>query len=407
MNAVTTRHRLWCPTLFATILTVLLGFKSASLLAATGFEYIGQQIIPNGLKFGNTTVGGLSSIDYDSAEKRYFVLSDDRSKSRFYTLKLDLDKFDRSGEAGMAGVRIEAVTTLRSQDGGIYSKNKADPEGLRLSPDRKTLYWSDEGKRSYFGFRDPAVTEATLGGNFVRELSIPNHFKPKGSASGESSGDSGIYDNLSLESLAVTPSGKTLWTAAENGLTQDSRNADLKHGSLTRLLSFNIASGKAGSEYIYEIEPVALPPLLPGLFATNGLSDMLAIGEKQFIMLERSFAIGAATPGTRPSGVTIRLFYADASRATDVSSMPSIAGKDIRKVEKTLLLDLSSLLNDDATPLVADNIEGLTFGPCYKGKPTLILVSDNNFSPMQFTQIVALSVYDPLPLPIALCNKAD
>jgi hypothetical protein len=239
----------------------------------------------------------------------------------------------------------------------------------------------------------------------VRELPLPEHFKPKGSARGKSAGDSGVYDNLSLESLAVTPSGKTLWTAAENGLAQDSVPADVGQSSLTRLLAFDIASGKAVGEYAYEVEAVARPPLLQGLFATNGLSDMLAIGEKQFIMLERSFAIGATTPGAKSTGVTIRLYYADASEATDVSGMASIADRDIRKVAKTLLLDLSQLLTDDATPLSVDNIEGLTFGPCYKGKPTLILVSDNNFSMRQFTQIVALSVYDPLPMPASRCGK--
>lgn len=388
-------------------LAALLVFKSASLLAAVGFEYIGQQIIPNGLKFAGTVVGGLSAIDYDAAANRYFVISDDRSDTRFYTLQLDLSKFERSDEAGMAGVKIDAVTTIRRKDGGLYAKNAADPEGLRLAPGRKTLFWSDEGRRSFFGFRNPAVTEVSLDGRFVRELPLPEHFKPSGSVRGKSAGDSGVQDNLSLESLAITPSGRTLWTAAENGLAQDSVPTDVGQNSLTRLLAFDIASGRPGSEYVYEVEPVAHPPMLPGLFATNGLSDMLAIGEKQFIMLERSFAVGAATPGARSTGVTIRLYYADASQATDVAGMPSIAGREVRKVAKTLLLDLSQLLTDDATPLAVDNIEGLTFGPCYKGKPTLILVSDNNFSMRQFTQIVALSIYDPLPMPASHCGKDD
>lgn len=388
-------------------LAILLIVKSPSLLAAIGFEYIGQQIIPHGLKFAGTEVGGLSAIDYDAVGKRYFVISDDRSDTRFYTLQLDLAKFERTTEAGMAGVKIEAVTPIRRRDGGRYAKNAADAEGIRLSPGRKTLFWSDEGRRSFFGFRNPAVIEITLDGHFVRELPLPEHFKPKGSARGKSAGDVGVYDNLSLESLAITPSGKTLWTAAENGLTQDSVPTDVGQSSTTRLLSFDLVSGRAGAEYAYEVEAVAVPPVLPGLFATNGLSDMVAIGEKQFIMLERSFAIGAPTPGLKSTGVTIRLYYADASQATDISGMPSIAGKDIRKAAKTLLLDLSQLLTDEAVPLSVDNIEGVTFGPCYKGKPTLLLVSDNNFSMRQFTQIVALSVYDPLPMPTALCSKDD
>src|SRR5690606_22840403 len=125
----------------------------------------------------------------------------------------------------------------------------------------------------------------------------------------------------------------------ENGLVQDSAEADLQQGSLARLLSFNLGTGKATAEYIYPVEPVALPPIIRGLFSTNGLSEMIAVGPRQFLMLERSFAIGAATPGARQTGMTIRLYYADASQATDVAGLPSIAGKNIRPVEKKLLLD--------------------------------------------------------------------
>jgi 3-phytase len=40
-----------------------------------------------------------------------------------------------------------------------------------------------------------------------------------------------------------------------------------------------------------------------------------------------------------------------------------------------------------------DNIEGMTFGPPLPdGRQTLIVVSDNNFNPGQFTQIIALAV---------------
>lgn len=400
MNLTATRHLLWRLALIA--LTV---FKSTSLIASTGFEYIGQQIIPNGYRFQDTVVGGLSAIDYDARNKRYFTLSDDKSHIRFYTLKLDLSKFERVAEAGMDGVNISSVSLLRQPDGEPYPKKAADPEGMRLNPAKQTLYWSDEGNRSIFSFRDPALTETDLAGNFIREFPVPEHFKPMGSSRGKSQGDRGIYDNLSFESVALTPSGKTVWTATENGLTQDSRPADVGRSSLSRLLSFDVASSKAGSEYIYEVAPVVLPPFWSGLFSTNGLSDMIAIGEQQFITLERSFALGAATPGAKQTGMSIRLFYADASAATDVSGMPSIAGKDIKKVAKTLLLDLSQLLNDEGTPLVVDNIEGITLGHCYKGKPTLILVSDNNFSPLQFTQIVAISVYDPLPWPLPVCGK--
>jgi hypothetical protein len=40
-----------------------------------------------------------------------------------------------------------------------------------------------------------------------------------------------------------------------------------------------------------------------------------------------------------------------------------------------------------------DNIEGMTFGPPLPdGRQTLVIVSDNNFNPGQFTQFIVLAV---------------
>lgn len=381
-----------------------LGLVCLSAVAQTpsNFEYIGQQIVPNGFRFGGSTVGGLSAIDYDAAHQRYFALSDDRSSidpARFYTLKLDLSRFRRNARPGMDGVRFESAIFLRNADGDTFPEKSIDPEGLRYDTARNRIYWSDEGQRGWFTFRSPAVREAEPDGRFVRQFAIPPYYAPSGSTKGNDKGDSGVYDNLAFESLAIAPDGKTVWTALENGLAQDSPQATLEHGSKSRFLSFDIASGKPGAEYVYEVSPVALPPAFPWLYSMNGLADFIMVGDRQFITLERSYAIGAATPDPHHTGVTVRLYYADARTATDVSGIESIAGKPIVEVAKTLLLNLSDLRNDDDTALAVDNLEGITFGPCYQGKPTLILISDNNFSALQFTQIVAIAMNGGVPMP--------
>jgi hypothetical protein len=68
-----------------------------------------------------------------------------------------------------------------------------------------------------------------------------------------------------------------------------------------------------------------------------------------------------------------------------VGGRESLAGQldSIKPVEKTLLLNLDSL----GIPL--DNVEGMTFGPnLADGRRSLVLVSDNNFAPAQFTQFL-------------------
>ncbi len=357
--------------------------------------YLGQQIVPSGIIFDGTVVGGLSSLDYNANSGRYFAISDDRSSispARFYELSLDLAKFQRSSKPGYAGVNFDAVTTIRQPGGGTFARNTVDPEGLRFDRSRSRIYWSDEGRRSRAGYRNPVVREMNLDGSHVRDFAVPDYYHPSGSTHGFRSGDRGIHDNLAFESLTISKDGSTLYTATENGLAQDSPPAAVGNGSRTRILSFNIATGLPGAEYVYEVEPVAVAPIVPGLYATNGLTDMLAVGDRQFLAIERSYALGAQTPGSPVTGKTIRLFYVDARNATDISGLESIVGQNIKAVTKTLLLDLSELKQDDGSILALDNIEGITLGPEFEGKATLILVSDNNFSSRQFTQFIALQI---------------
>ena len=375
---------------------------------AQALGYLGQQIVETGRLFGGTVIGGLSGIDYDPATGSYVAISDDRSSfnpARYYALSLDLAQFQRSATPGSAGVSFNAVTTIADSTGLPFAVNRVDPEGIRYDAASGKLYWSNEGQRSAAGFQDPTVRSMNTDGSYADAFGVPGYYKPAGSNSGLVAGDAGIYNNLAFESLTLSPDGKTLWTATENALAQDSLPSTVLNGSRARLLAFDIATGAAGAEYVYEVAPVVIPPTPITGFATNGLTDMLAIGDRQFITIERSFAVGAATPGMAattnglPTGNTIRLFYADAREATDVSGLSSIAGQPITPMKKQLLLDLSTLKHDDGSFLALDNIEGLTFGPVVNGKRTLILVSDNNFGANQFTQFVALSVNAPIPEP--------
>ena len=75
-----------------------------------------------------------------------------------------------------------------------------------------------------------------------------------------------------------------------------------------------------------------------------------------------------------------------ADRIEGIESLKSSLG-EVSPAQKRLLLDLETL----KIPL--DNIEGLTFGPeLADGSRGLILVSDNNFSPLQETQILGFQI---------------
>jgi hypothetical protein len=358
-------------------------------------NYVGQQLVPNKTRFKGTTIGGLSSLDYDSASGRYLAVSDDRSNinpARFYQLSLDLALFSRSAAPGMEGVVFHSVTTIQQADGGAFKSGTVDPEGMRFDARRNKIYWSDEGHRGIVRTRNPAVREMNLDGSHSRDFRVPYYYYPRGSRLGIFPGDRGVYSNLAFESLAISVDRNILYTGTENGLIQDAPPANIVTGSRSRILSFDIASGAPGTEYLYNVDPVAFIPASIVGFATNGLTDFVAIGDRQFITIERAFTLDALLPGNNSTGYTIRLYYADARHATDVSGMPAITGVSVVPIRKTLLLDLSELKNDDGSALAQGNIEGITLGPIFNGKRTVILVADNNFSRNQLTQFIALEI---------------
>ena len=377
---------------------------SLTLAALPGLSqtltYLGQQIVPTGTSFRGLPVGGLSSLDYVPATGRYLAICDDRSErgpARFYKLTLDLAKFRRSADPGDAGVGWVDMTTMLDADGQPFGRNQVDPESLRLDARRNLIYWSNEGQRTSALTQNPTMRRMHPDGKPAGEFAVPAYFNPSGSASGLAAGDMGVYNNLAFESVAITPDGRALWTMSENGLAQDGPPAAVGRGSRARMLSFDLETGKPGAEYIYEVGPVPFAPARAGDFSTNGVPDMLALSSTEFIVIERAFAVGAVTPGAaahtkQPTSNTIKLYRIDTRGATDVSGWPSIKGRDVVPVKRTLLLDLSSLRNDDGSVLALDNVEGITLGPLVDGKRTLILASDNNFNPAQFTQFIALQI---------------
>nr|WP_262920239.1 esterase-like activity of phytase family protein [Niabella hibiscisoli] len=91
----------------------------------------------------NTWVGGLSGIDYDAAEGRYFVISDERSATsaaRFYTAAIDINNYK------IDSVRFLSVETLKNAQNDtfpalkILPEHAADPESIRYNKKQKPLF---------------------------------------------------------------------------------------------------------------------------------------------------------------------------------------------------------------------------------------------------------------------------
>ena len=139
--------------------------------------------------------------------------------------------------------------------------------------------------------------------------------------------------------------------------------------------------GPLAMQLAYPIDPIPAEHALTLAHAINGVAEILAIDADRFLVLERAFALGA--------GWRIRLFEADASDASDVARIPSLADRayDFVPIRKRLVLDFNTL------GIGIDNLEGLCFGPVLaNGHRTLVLVSDDNFNPGQVTQFLAFEI---------------
>ena len=197
-------------------------------------------------------------------------------------------------------------------------------------------------------------------------------------------------NNLSFESLAMSPNGRSLFTANEAPLAADGRTSDLR--SRIRIVRFEdrgLDGFQPAEQYYYLTEPGRTSNDL-------GVAEIIALSETDVLLLERGFVAG--------TGNTIQVYRASLKEAADVSGEVSLAAPGLEPVTKELVFDLADCPSSGATtppgavqpnPLL-DNFEAMTLGPeLAGGRRALILASDDNGSAIQTTRIVVLAVSTP------------
>ena len=346
-----------------------------------GVEFLGITEIDSGTEFEGTTLGGLSGIAIDPVTGTYLAISDDFSTeraNRFYQLNIDLS----DGSLDDSDVTVLDVTEL-DPNGFLPGFGTADTEGIALGQGGQ-IYISTE--RNNDG-RFPQILEIAVDGTVTGELEVDDKFNG-------TSDDTGVRNNLGFESLTISPDQTTLWAATEGALTQDGERAGLDNTSTARIVRYDLETGEAVAEYVYEVDPIAVAPDPADAFADSGLVELLAIDNQGTLLaLERSFSIGA-----EDRGYTGKLYLVRTQGATNVigeDTLPFIEDDGELEVNvdetvtKTLLADLGEF------GIVVDNIEGMTLGPVLEdGRQSLIIASDDNFSAFgpQANQFIALAL---------------
>jgi len=343
-------------------------------------RFIGEQRIAYRKDFEATTVGGISGIDYNPTSQTWALISDDRSDinpARLYTATLayDMGKF--------SSITLLGTTFLRQEDGTVYPNRQRhatqggeipDFEAVRFDPIDGSVWYASEGDRALA--HDPFVKQATRAGSYMSRLPVPAMFKMFPTQ------DVGSRNNLTFEGLTFARDGRSIWVSMEGPIYQDGSVPTPVYGAVSRITQYD-RSGKMLRQVAYPIDAIPSPPAA-GKLADNGVSEMLAVDDHRFLMVER-----AAVQG--PDSVYanyIRIYEMDISGATDISSIQSLRNRNYVPTRKRLVLDLNQL----NLPRL-DNIEGIAWGPkLANGNDSLVLVSDDNFNPAQVTQFLAFEV---------------
>lgn len=337
---------------------------------------LGDGTLPLRMPFKGTTVGGLSGLDFDPASGLWAALSDDRSElepARFYTLRIDIAH-------GRVTPQLLDVVTLRRADGSTFPPRKGggevvDPEALRLLPGARTLLWTSEGDPKVH--QSPGLREARIDGSHVRDLPIPAMLQldPRPSH--------GPRDNLSFEGLALVPGGRAAWVSMESALQQDGPVPRVgEPGGPCRFTLFDLDRARATRQIAYLPDAIPRAPAIIGGFADNGVSEILMIDAHRMLVLERAFMMGI--------GNSLRLYEIDTREASDTLASDQLAPGRYLPAAKRLVADFSQL---GLTHL--DNSEAMAWGPPLpNGRRCLVVLSDDNFNPLQITQFAAFEYLD-------------
>ena len=342
----------------------------------------GQFSIPSGQRYPEVTglpFGGISAlVTSPRVPNEMFGVSDAQRGGRIY-------RFAIQNGGSSFRVSVVGVVFVEAPPG---DSNPADFEGLAILPDGSFLIASEGSSRE--PRRPPSIAQYGPHGGFVATLPVRERYVPDVTGALTK----GARGNAGFESLAMAPDGRTLFTGLETALVQDGEPATFDHGTRTRLLEYRLRHGRfePAREFAYDLDPLERPTFAPGFFI-NGLVELLWIDPTTLLSLERGYVESSADPSTGMN--YIRVYKVSLTGATDISSFESLKDRaDVVPVRKNLLLDLTKTtgLDSDLAPSM-DNFEGMAFGPRLPdGRPTLLLVSDDNFSNRQRTWFLEFAI---------------
>lgn len=318
----------------------------------------------DGLKF---IFGGISGLDYHRDTDTFFAISDDQSEqgpARFYRFKLTTN---------FQIAELEEFL-LTDTKGEAFTLKNVDAEAIRYHPQGQIIWSSELGQNGAGVYLTDLETKTTS------LIELPQYIY---NGPGQKRG---ARTNKFIEGITYTPDYKFIVFAIEGPLQQDGELPDINRGAQCRLLVFDADTLSPVAEYIYELDPVPQPAEAEPMLHDNGVSEILALDNNRILVLERS----GKHIGNYDFGYDNRIYIARLDKATNVIGVESIRGQvgnEFNAAQKERLFSIGDYVGNDQ-----ENFEGMSFGPVIDGRPSLYLVSDDNFHPNHVTQLMIFTL---------------
>ncbi len=329
--------------------------------------------------------GGLSAMEYTGVGDRFLLLADRGAGDGAVTFPCRYHEVDLSlsADKGEIEFRLVATRPLSSLDhrplvGSLVAhatdlkSNRQnwtafDPEGIRKLR-AGGLVISDE-----YG---PSVVLFDETGRLQKELNLPALFHLREPVEGKYT--QGAFPNRGLEGVAITPVGQIV-AAIQSPLIQDGIIKDDKCLGINCRWQWFDREGKPLKQTVYQLDS-----------PSTGVSEVLAVDEHRFLVLERDSLAGIEAKHKR-------VYLADTRLCSDVSKRESLPSEGTPQeavvASKTLLLDLLNKQHGLGGEIAAEKPEGLTWGqPLADGRRTLWICCDNDFDATRLSEIYCFAI---------------
>jgi hypothetical protein len=337
-------------------------------------------------------LGYFSDLHFDAKRKHWWALSDRgpgggalHYATRAQRFKLDIDPSTGS----ISKFKVLETVIFRDESGnpldGIAPSpvsllgSAFDPEGFVIHPKSGHFFVSDE-----YG---PSLYEFSREGIRLRSFDIPLKLIPRDAATdvpnfaNDSGNTAGKRTNRGFEGLAISPDGANLYAMLQSAMLDEGAG----NGVCNRIVKFDTATGTVVAQYAYQME---------GSSQGRGISALLALNEKEFLVLERNNrGIGVGAEFSPPNKKVYRIDLDDADDMSDITF--DAATCPAGKVSKTgPILDLAANTLPELGQKVPEKWEGLAVGPRLNDGSYLILAgTDNDYSVTQNATGAQFDVY--------------